>query len=114
MLTVEDPQRIGMQTPAAVFIQHTLVRGEILDQRLAKSGARQRASKRIELQRNASYVQPPPQPRRHEDKLRIDVWTWHAEGLDTSLVELPVPACLDDDRALHPALVPEPLGLIVE
>src|SRR3972149_3469324 len=110
MLTVEDPQRIGMQTPAAVFIQHTLVRGEILDQRLAKSGARQRASKRIELQRNASYVQPPPQPRRHEDKLRIDVWTWHAEGLDTNLVELPVAPFLGPLMAEHRTHVPEPLG----
>src|SRR6185437_1438726 len=90
MLAVQDAQRIRMQPPRRVLVEHVAVALEMRDQRFAVRAALGGVADRIDHQRDARKAERTPQPREHRDLLGVDVGTGEAERLDVELMELAI------------------------
>ena len=113
-LAVQDAQRIGLQSPTAVFVKRRAVRGEVIDQALTIGLARIQRAQRIELERETPDAQLPPQARAHENNLGIHVRALQPERLDADLVKLPIAPFLRTLVAEHGTRIPKALNLIVK
>src|SRR4029450_8804067 len=95
ILAVEDSQGIGGESPARIVVEIRLVLREIGDERVAMVEALVQVAERIDLERDAAgEPQLLPQPREHDDLLRVDVGSLEAERFDIELMKLPVAALL--------------------
>src|SRR5579863_162911 len=101
ILAVQDAQRIAVEAPPAVAVQRALVRLEVADQLLAVDAPRLRRAEGVDLQPYPLDAEPPPEPRREGDQLRIDVGTGKADRFEVELIELPVTALLRPLVAEH-------------
>src|SRR6185437_11816822 len=114
ILAVEDAQRIALEPPAAVGIERTLARAEVLDQPLPVGAPRLRRTEGIDLEPYPPDPEPAPQARRERDQLRVHVGSGNADRLDVDLVELAVPALLRPLVTKHRSHAPELVPLAAQ
>jgi hypothetical protein len=104
VLAVEDAQRVRVQPPLRLFVQHGGVRFEVGDQRRPVRVALGRLAEAVELEPDVFTLLQPElaqQRAREQDLLGVHIGADEAERFDVQLVELAIAALLRPLVAEH-------------
>ena len=117
VLAVQDAQRVGVQAPTRVFVQHGRMGLQVGDQCRPVSLTLVGLTQAVELQKDIALfnqAQFAPQGAQQQDQLGVNIGAHVAQCLDIQLMELPVAPFLRPLMAKHRPHQPDPQGAVVQ